>query len=573
VTSTNGGTGNMATANLSVASPPTITKAFGAAKIPLNGSTSLTFTVSSPAVNTVPLTGVAFTDTLPAGLQVSTPNGLTGSCGGGSITAAAGSPAVSLAGATLPAGGSCTFAVNVTGTAAGAQNNSVSVTSANAGAGNTSNASLTVVAPPTIQKSFGAASIALGASTSLTFAINNPNTASPVTGIGFSDSLPAGLVVSTPNGLTGTCGGGTITSTAGSSSVNLAGATLAASASCSFAVNVIGIAGGSQNNVTGTIVSTEGGAGLTAAASLTVVTPDLTITKSHAGDFKQGQVGATYTITVTNQGAAATVGTVSVVDNLPATLTASALAGTGWTCTLASLTCTRGDALGIAASYPPLTLTVNVSGVAPASVTNTVVVSGGGETNTSNDSASDVTTIDAVPPDFSIAITPASVTVKAGMQADYTITLTPLNNIPVSSPIVLSVIGVPANTSSVFRPTTVTPGQNAATDAFVVSTTESDPYLVNNTGAPRMPGYATWLPFVGLLLSGVGFRKRVRRKTKTGLLCLLLGLCCCGFSLYGCASARNFQKFGTAPGVYNVVVTGTLGNVQHSATVSLTVQP
>ncbi len=47
VSSTNGGTGNTATANLSVASPPTITKAFGAASIPLNGTTSLTFNITN----------------------------------------------------------------------------------------------------------------------------------------------------------------------------------------------------------------------------------------------------------------------------------------------------------------------------------------------------------------------------------------------------------------------------------------------------------------------------------------------------------------------------------------------
>lgn len=54
-------------------SPPTITKAFCAASIPLNGATSLTFTVTNP--NTSVLTGIAFTDNLPAGLTVaSTPN-------------------------------------------------------------------------------------------------------------------------------------------------------------------------------------------------------------------------------------------------------------------------------------------------------------------------------------------------------------------------------------------------------------------------------------------------------------------------------------------------------------------
>ena len=45
------------------------------------------------------------------------------------------------------------------------------------------------------------------------------------------------------------------------------------------------------------------------------------------------------------------------------------------------------------ASYPAVTVTVSVASTAPASVTNLVTVSGGGETNTANDSASDVTGI------------------------------------------------------------------------------------------------------------------------------------------------------------------------------------
>jgi fimbrial isopeptide formation D2 family protein/uncharacterized repeat protein (TIGR01451 family) len=266
VTSTNGGTGNTASANLNVATPPTITKSFGAASIPLNGSTSLSFTINNPNT-TISLTGIAFTDNLPAGLVVSTPNGLTGSCGGGTITAVAGSGSVSLSGATLASTTSCTFSVNVTGTTGGVKNNSVQVTATESGPGNTSNASITVTSPPVIIKTFGAASIPLNGSTSLSFTIQNNNTTTSLSGIAFSDTLPAGLVISTPNGLTGTCGGGTITATQATNVISLSGGTLAQSTSCTFSVNVTGTAAGTQNNTTGNVTSTEGGTGGTASAS------------------------------------------------------------------------------------------------------------------------------------------------------------------------------------------------------------------------------------------------------------------------------------------------------------------
>lgn len=125
-------------------------------------------------------------------------------------------------------------------------------------------------APPTIGKSFGVPSIPLNGSTSLTFTIGNPNVGSGLTGVGFSDTLPAGLVVSTPNGLTGSCGGGTITAIAGSGSVSLSGASLAGSGSCTFGVNVTGTTPGIKNNITGAVTSVESGQGLTASASVTV---------------------------------------------------------------------------------------------------------------------------------------------------------------------------------------------------------------------------------------------------------------------------------------------------------------
>ena len=271
ISSTEGGTGSTASASVTVDASPTITKTFGAATIAVNGTTSLSFTITNPNGSSV--TSVAFTDTLPAGLVVSTPNGQSGSCGGGTITAVAGSGSVSLTGAPLAGSASCTFAVNVTGTTAGVKSNTTGTISSNeGGTGSTASASVTVsTLPPTITKAFGASTIGISGTTSLSFTITNPNTVSSVTGVAFTDTLPAGLVVNTPNGLTGSCGGGTITATAGSGSISLTGATLAGSASCTFAVNVTGTSAGTKNNTTGTISSNEGGTGGTASASLAVV--------------------------------------------------------------------------------------------------------------------------------------------------------------------------------------------------------------------------------------------------------------------------------------------------------------
>ena len=122
-------------------------------------------------------------------------------------------------------------------------------------------------------------------------------------------------------------------------------------------------------------------------------TPDLAIMLSHSGNFLQGDIGDTYTIIVTNVGTAASTGIVTVIDTLPAGLTATALSGTGWTATLGTLTGTRSDVLAARAAYPAITLTVSVSASAAASVTNSVAVSGGGESNTANNTATDPTAI------------------------------------------------------------------------------------------------------------------------------------------------------------------------------------
>ena len=124
--------------------------------------------------------------------------------------------------------------------------------------------------------------------------------------------------------------------------------------------------------------------------------PDLTLAKSHTGNFTVGTNGS-YTVTVQNVGSAATTGPITVTDPLPTGLSFVSGTGTGWTCSAAgqTATCTNPGPLAAGANSP-VTLTVGVAAAAVPSVTNTATVAGGGETNTANDTASDVTTIGSV---------------------------------------------------------------------------------------------------------------------------------------------------------------------------------
>jgi hypothetical protein len=568
VSSTNGGTGNTASANLTVAMVPAITEAFGAASIPLSGTTSLTLNISNPNAS-VTVTGLAFTDNLPAGLVVaSTPN-LNNTCGG-AATAVGGSGSVSLSGGGLAASTNCTVSVSVQGVTAGIKNNSVQVSSANVGTGNTSNASVGVVAPPSISKSFGTASIPLTGSTTLSFTTQNNNATTTLTGIGFTDTLPAGLIISTPNGLSGSCSGGTITATQGTTSISLSGASLVAGASCNFSVSVTAIGGGAQNNVTGKVTSTEGGTGGTASASLTVLAPDLTITKSHNGNFTQGDVGDNYQISVSNVGAAPTAGTVTVTENLPPFLIAgtTAMSGSGWTCTPGTLTCTRGDSLANGNSYPPIMLTVAVAVNAPPMVTNSVTVSGGGETNTANNTAADSTTINQLPgPPLTIALlVPFTQTIKNGNSASFVFDV--VSRSATLGNINFSCSGLPARAACSFNPASENQGDAQVT---MTVTTTADTGAAAPFGTSRGgPVYAALLfPMLGVVsLAAVGRRGKKNRMR----LVMFLGSFLILMALFGCGGRPTN---GTPPGAFPITVTATSvanSTVTASTQVVVTVQ-
>jgi hypothetical protein len=368
--------------------PPSFSKAFGASTIPVNSTTSLTFTIGNPN-SSVSLPSIGFTDTLPSGVIVGTPNGLTGSCDGGTITAVGGSGSVSLSGATLPGGSSCIFSVNVVGTTAGQKNNSAQI-----GNGTPATASITVVAPPTISKAFGAVSILRDASTSLAFIISNPNGVTALSGVAFSDNLPAGLAVASPNGLTGSCGAGTVTATAGTGSISLAGGTLAAGGSCSVSVNVTGIVPGIDNNTTGPVTAAESGPGRSSnTASITVIGPPA-IAKAFGAAGIAVSGTTTLTFTISNPNATVAMTGVAFADTLPGGLTVANPNGLTGSCgsgTITTGTVSGSSVVNLSGGTIPAggacTFSVNVVGQtagAKNNTTSTVTSSNAGSGNTAS---------------------------------------------------------------------------------------------------------------------------------------------------------------------------------------------
>ena len=136
---------------------------------------------------------------------------------------------------------------------------------------------------------------------------------------------------------------------------------------------------------------------MSAATSITAnfaLAPILSIAVSHNGNFSQGQNGATFTVSVSNAASAGPANGLVTVTQTASGLAVVSMAGPGWTCVNGLNPCTRSDALAAGASYPALTVTVNVPLNAVSPVVMGVSVSGGGSALAM---ASDAATLAGVP--------------------------------------------------------------------------------------------------------------------------------------------------------------------------------
>ncbi|MCF8177017.1 MAG: hypothetical protein K9J74_00770 [Sulfuritalea sp.] len=199
---------------------------------------------------------------------------------------------ITIPSASLPNNGSLSFAINAT--LAGTANlgsNLIKTASITIGS-NTSSASDSdlIVLAPYVTKSFASNSISEGAASLLTITLTNP-TASPITGVAFTDTYPAGLVNTSSAGGATSCGG-TVTAANDGGSVALSGGTIPASSNCTVTVNVTSATAGSYLNSTGTVSSSWG--------SISAASATLTVNVALFGAFNACDVAAAPNANCTN---------------------------------------------------------------------------------------------------------------------------------------------------------------------------------------------------------------------------------------------------------------------------------
>ncbi|MGB8580085.1 MAG: C25 family cysteine peptidase [Candidatus Sulfotelmatobacter sp.] len=209
-----------------------------------------------------------------------------------------------------------------------------------------------------------------------------------------------------------------------------------------------GVPYGSTAGAAGTSVTNASITQTSGTQSGAQCTPDMTLGKSHVGNFTRGST-ASYTIPVENLSPyGPTNGTVTVNDTMPVGLTPTSATGTGWSCSIASQTvsCVTSAVLPANSFYPSLTINANVLQTAPSVETNTALVSGGGEVNLANDSATDVANVISTA-DLSITNAASPDPVVAGGNITYTQVVT--NNGPSAADNATMVEAVPNNTTFV----------------------------------------------------------------------------------------------------------------------------
>jgi beta-propeller repeat-containing protein/centrosomal CEP192-like protein len=169
-------------------------------------------------------------------------------------------------------------------------------------------------------------------------------------------------------------------------------------------------------------------------------------------------------------------------------------------------------------------------------------------------------------PDFSVSAT-SSLSVTQGASGNFTVTVTPVNGF--NQAVALSCTGAPAMATCTPSPASVTSsdGTTAVTSTVTVSTTAPS-VVAPPSSTPTSP--LSMRQVVPLLLALV-LLLLLPRTQRRGARLALAGAMVVFLAVAGCGGGGHTKTGGTPKGTSNLTITGTSGNLTHSATVTLTV--
>jgi len=484
------------------------------------GSTSSSLTITLENTGDAPL---IFGNTEPT-----EEGGFTGS-GDFSVT---GGTCQNVTSSGLAAGGTCTIIATFTPSAMGARTGTISVPS------NAPNSPATILLQGT--GSAASAPIASLSPTALSF---------PSTAVGSTAMLSTTL--SNTGNATLNISGITLSDTTDFAETTTCGSTLDAGKTCTITVT---FQPGSAAALTGTLsvaddangspqMATLSGTGTPAPAPVASLSPTTLA-------FPSTNVGAT---------SAGMSTTLSNTGNATLTITGITLSDT----TDFAETTTCGSTLA-AGSNCTISVTFKPGSVASLSGTLSVADNAAGSPQTAALTGTGLT-----PPatDFTLTVTPPAVTVKGGSVATFSVNLKGIGG-DFANAISLTVTGLPGGFTGTFAPASVTPGANGANSTLTIQTLQ---HAAQAQPAPLHRGTrSSWLAAL-LVIPLLGLRKRLRKLNSGRMLSCLLLLAATltpTLLLSGCGGGY----FAITSQTYNVTVTGTSGSIQHSTTVTLTVQ-
>ena len=174
---------------------------------------------------------------------------------------------------------------------------------------------------------------------------------------------------------------------------------------------------------------------------------------------------------------------------------------------------------------------------------------------------------------FALApVTPSSVTVPAGLPAQYAVQVYPVNGVFTNN-ISLSCSALPVGAACDFTTATINLNGSSSASTTLNVTTTAQPVTTLASAGWRRSFYALWLMLPGMAVLGLGSRGKRRRGRLLALLalCVLFGLI---FLQPSCSTPRTQpQVSGTPSGTYSLKVTATSGSLSQSQSFQLTVVP